>query len=98
MKIENAHRIGKRNSAKPRHILVKFLCRPEKQVILSGARKALHGTQLYLMQDLPLADLKNKHALKDVMKQAYDNHNKLVFRNDKLFIYGKEYRGSLIHD
>ena len=52
VKIENAHRIGKRNSTKPRHILVKFLFRPEKQVILSSARKAFHGTQFYLMQDL----------------------------------------------
>lgn len=93
VKIENAHRIGKHNLSKPRHILVKFLCRPEKQVILSSARKVFHGTQFYLMQDLPFADLKKKHALKDVMKQAYDNNKKPVFRNGKLFIDGKEYCG-----
>ena len=44
------------------------------------------------------ADLQKKHTLKDVMKQAYDNNKKLVFRNDKLFIDGKEYRGWLTYD
>lgn len=92
VKIENAHRIGNRNPDKPRHILVKFLCRPEKQAILTSAKKVLANTEIYVMQDLPLADLKKKHALKDVMKKAYVNHQRPAFRNGKLFIDGKEYR------
>ena len=36
---------------KPSPYLVKVLCRPEKQVVLSGARKALHGMNLYLVQN-----------------------------------------------
>ena len=96
IKIENAHRTGggKRIQDKPRHILVKFLYRPERHAVLMSAKKSLPDTSIYIMQDLPLADQKKKHALRDVMKRAYDNHQRPTFRNGKLFINDKEYHGS----
>lgn len=100
IKIENAHRSGRvpkvasEMSLKPRHILVKFLYRPERLQILKHAKSSLINTSMFVLQDLPAADLAKKRSLRDIMKKAYDSGLKVVFRNGDLFIDGKKHTKS----
>ena len=92
--IENAHRSGRSSNStdgKPRHILVKFLYRPERQAVLVKAKSSLSSSGIYVMEDLPAADLVKKRSLKDVMLKAYQAGKKPVFRNGNLYISGQLY-------
>ena len=93
-KIENAHRSGHPSGSpndKPRHILAKFIYRPERQAILLRAKSTLAKHGIYVVQDLPAADIKTKRSLKEVMHKAYKSGHKTVFRNGTLFINGQRY-------
>ena len=58
---------------------------------MKHAKQVLANTSLFVLQDLPAADIAKKRALRDVMKRAYDSGNRPVFRNGDLFINGKKY-------
>ena len=96
--IEHAHRTGMKSSHasadNPRHIIAKCIYRPEKLSIVRQAKKALQGTEMFVMQDLPLVDAAKKRSLCATMKQAYDKGQKVVFRNGNLFIDGKEFHAA----
>ena len=49
--IENAHRIGRQRLDKPRHIITKLLYRPQRQEVLSVARRSLANT-IFLSQKI----------------------------------------------
>ena len=49
---------------------------------------------MFVMQDLPLVDAAKKRSLHATMKQAYDKGQKVAFRNDNLFIDGKEFHAA----
>jgi hypothetical protein len=92
--IENAHRTGKppkMATDKPRHILAKFLYRPERMLILKRSKVALANSGMFVIQDLPPADAIKKRSLRNVMKKAYDAGKKPIFRSGQLFINGVKY-------
>lgn len=97
IEIENAHRTGKppkSASDKPRHILVKFLYRSERQVILDRAKAmkaSLAKSGLFILRDMPAADVAKKRSLRDVMQKAYRDGRNPVFRDGDLYINGKKY-------
>ena len=84
--IENAHRTGRSPryasdvTDKPRHILVKFLYRPERQKILKHAKRALANSPVFILEDLPAADIAKKRELRDIMKKAYQSGGRPVSR------------------
>ena len=92
--IENAHWSGrppKTPSDKPRHILAKFIYRPERQAILQQGKKALAECGIFMIPDLPAADAAKKRSLRDVMSKAYQEGKKPNFRNGQLYIDGRKY-------
>lgn len=92
--IENAHRSGripKTSTDKPRHILVKFIYRPDRQAVMQRCKSALSERGIFMLQDLPAADAATKKSLRDVMKKAYQAGKRPVFRNGHLYINGQKY-------
>ena len=92
--LENAHRSGrfpKMPTDQPRHILVKFIYRPERQLVLKRCKKALAECGIYMIQDLPAADAAKKRSLKDVMRKAFQEGKKPNFRNGQLYINGQKH-------
>ena len=57
-----------------------------------SAKKALTNSDVFVLPDLPAADVSKKRALRDVMKRAYEAGHHPVFRNGELFIQGKKYQ------
>jgi hypothetical protein len=87
--VEAAHRTGrapKSPTDKPRHIIARFIFRHERYSVLVNAKKALTNSDVFVLPDLPAADVSKKRALRDVMKRAYDAGHHPVFRNGELFI------------
>ncbi|XP_038060387.1 uncharacterized protein LOC119731312 [Patiria miniata] len=93
--IENAHRSGRPTQGKTRHILAKFMYRPERQAVLLKAKAALSGCGIYLIEDLPAADLIKKKSLKEIMHKAYVAGKKPIFRNGQLYINGQRFTPDL---
>lgn len=54
--IENAHRIGKHQAGKSRHIIAKFLFRPERWSILAKARRSFEGTGYFITENVTPED------------------------------------------
>lgn len=86
IEIERAHRVGQRNSEKPRTIVAKFLRFTERQDILRNCSK-LKGTNIYINEDLCEVSLnKRKEQLEELRearragKVAYFVHTKLVVK------------------
>ena len=87
--MERAHRSGritKTPTDRPRQILVKFLYRPERLAVLKRAKEAPSNSGIFVLQDLPAADVAKKRSLREVMKVTY---KKPVFRNGNLYINGQ---------
>ena len=88
--VEAAHRTGRATKSptdKPRHIIARFIFRHERYSVLVNAKKALTNSDVFVLPDLPAADVSKKRALRDVMKRAYDAGHHPVFRiNGELFI------------
>ena len=89
--IENAHRIGKHQTGKSRHIIAKFLFRPERQSILAKARRSLEGTKYFVTEDLTPEDFRKKSKLRPVMNAAFLEGKRPRFRNGQLYINGSLY-------
>ena len=91
VKIEIAHRVGKVEERKDRHIIVKFVSRIERDAVFHQGKKNLKGAKEYVVEDLCPSDYKKKSELKPVMKAAYEKGQKVIFHKGKLFINGKIY-------
>ncbi|XP_071943437.1 uncharacterized protein [Antedon mediterranea] len=91
--IETAHRTGKPStiSGKPRHIIVKFIYRPQRFEVLRRAKSIMKNSEMFVLEDMPVADIIKKRGLREVMKKAYEEGKKTVFRNGNLYINGKMY-------
>ena len=89
VEIERAHRVGQRNSEKPRTIVAKFLRFTVRQDILRNCAK-LKGTNIYVNEDLCEVSLnKRKEQLEELRearrsgKIAYFVHTKLVVKEKR---------------
>ncbi|KAJ8023500.1 hypothetical protein HOLleu_35959 [Holothuria leucospilota] len=89
--IENAHRIGKRSTGKPRQIIAKLLYRPQRKEILLKCRRALQDSPYFITEDLTSEDFKKKASLRHVMSAAFQEGKRPRFVNGKLFINGELY-------
>ena len=89
--IENAHRTGRKRLGKPRHIVAKFLYRPERRKILSNRRNL--SDNVWVVEGLINEDLEVKKVYQDIMKKAFQEGKKPRFYHGKLYIDGVPYRG-----
>ncbi len=86
---EHAHRVGRpREAARP--IIAKLLYRPDKFKILK-MKNELRRSGIQVYEDLCEEDMVTKKRLAPVMKQYYEEGNKVRFFKGKLYINSQPY-------
>ena len=94
IEFQRVHRVGKRvsSSGKPRQIIARFLKYPQREEVMSNARK-LKGKNFGISPDLPSEILERRKKKMKQFKQAKKDGNTAFFSKaepDKLFIDGVE--------
>ncbi|XP_033105865.1 uncharacterized protein LOC117108086, partial [Anneissia japonica] len=74
-----------------RHIIAKFIHRPQRREVLIRAKSVLRSSDMFVTKDLPQADVIKKRSLKIIMDQAYKEGKRPVFKNGNLYISGGAY-------
>lgn len=88
--IENAHRVGRVQNGKPRHVIAKFLRRPERYSVLRQ-RYAFKVDKVMVFEDVIAKDLEARRKLAAVVQDARQNGKKTRFVKGDLIIEGKKY-------
>lgn len=89
--IENAHRTGKtREDGKPRHIIAKFLRRPQRFQVLTQ-RSKFKENKINVVEDLIFSDLQSRRSLSVHAKEAWESKKKVRFSKGSLFIDGVKF-------
>lgn len=88
--IENAHRIGRSDTGRPRHIIVKFLRRTDRFEVLK-ARGKLRESGLIVTEDLIQKDLQKRRQLTEVMSNAKSRGQRVRFTRGDLYLDGVKY-------
>ncbi|CAH3154063.1 unnamed protein product [Porites evermanni] len=94
IEFQRVHRVGKRvsSSGKPRQIIARFLKYPQREEVMSNARK-LKGKNFGISPDLPSEILERRKKKMKQFKQAKKDGKTAFFSRaepDKLFIDGVE--------
>ena len=79
IKIERAHRDGKPNPARDRHILVKLALHPDKLMALKYQRQKLSNDPYFITDDLSRVDLQEKRKYGRQVSLLYSQGVKLRF-------------------
>ena len=87
--IENAHRTGRSINGRPRHIIVKFLRRPQRYAVLRQRNMFKEG--ILVFEDLIPADLAARRKVKDVASEATRQGKRIKYVKGDLFIEGRRY-------
>ena len=66
--IENAHRVGKSMEGKPRHIIAKFLRRPERHLVLQRRNALKENAGIMVFEDLIHKDLQARKRLAPIVE------------------------------
>ena len=90
IEFQRIHQIGKRSSSagKPRHIIARFLRYPDREMIMSNARK-LKGKSFGISADLPKEIMERRKRKMQQYKKAKADGKQAFFSRaepDKLFI------------
>ena len=90
--IENAHRTGKQVEGKPRHIIAKFIRRPDRFKVLK-LKHLFKDKNITVSEDLVFEDLQMRRKLIPFATEAYTQGKKVRFVNGcDLFIDGKLFK------
>lgn len=89
--IENAHRTGKKYPDKPRHIVAKFLRRPERFEVMNQRGK-FTSKGIKIIEDLSYTDLLRRRELQPYAKEAWVAGKKVRFHGSTLHIDGVEFK------
>ena len=79
MKVERAHRDGKKLEGKPRHVLVKLLSYRDKVEIMKSSRVVLKDEKFFIVDDLTKKDLEEKRKYREEVQGLYQHGTKLRF-------------------
>lgn len=88
--IENAHRTVRKIDGKPRHVIAKFLRRPDRFAVLK-VRNYFRSDGIIVAEDLIQKDLIKRRQLSKIMSEARNNSQKVRFSRGDLYIDGKRY-------
>ena len=83
VKVERAHRDGRENRERPRHILVKLSFYADKITALKQQRRLLAQEAFFITDDLTKADLLEKRKFAQQVAQLYREGTKLRFSAGK---------------
>ena len=87
--IENAHRIGKTQQDKPRHIIARFYSRVTRSTVMRTTRTNLRDSPLRFVDDLTKEDLLEKQRVRPLMDELFKTNRRPSFRNGKLYAEGR---------
>ena len=79
VKVERAHRDGRKQEGRPRHILVKLLPYRDKVDVMRRARDALKNERYFITDDLTPIDLHEKQKWVKKVQELYNAGTKLRF-------------------
>jgi hypothetical protein len=88
IKIERAHRLGKRKHGKHRPIVVKFNSFVDREKIRLSS-KNLKETRYGIQEQFPKEIKERRNALIPLWKRARSENKKAVLITDKLFVDGR---------
>jgi hypothetical protein len=88
IKIEKAHRLGKRKQGKPRPIVVKLNCFVYREKIRLSS-KSLKETRYGIQEQFPKEIKEWRNALIPLWKRTWSEKKKAVLITDKLFVDGR---------
>ncbi|KAJ8027348.1 hypothetical protein HOLleu_32474 [Holothuria leucospilota] len=83
VRIERAHRDGRLNPTRPRHILAKLSFYQDKITALKHQRRALENEPFFITDDLTKRDLQEKRKWASQVTQLYNQGTKLRFSAGK---------------
>ena len=89
--LERAHRIGRITSDKPRDIVAKFKCYPEREAVYRN-RRNLMGTNVFVNEDLCPATQEIRRQQMDALKEARQN-GKIAYFNYRTLVVREQRRG-----
>ena len=88
--IEHAHPVGKREGEKVT-LIARLFSRPRRNAILARAKKKTYEAgKIRVVEDMTRVDFIRRKNAYPLMKDAYDEGKKAVFRRGKLIIEGQE--------
>ncbi|KAH3736779.1 hypothetical protein DPMN_043352 [Dreissena polymorpha] len=93
--VENAYRVGKKQSGKVRQIVFRVRSFNHKLAIFSSRKTALDKRNYYITDDLTEFDREHISQLKPIIDQAMREKKNVKYRNGALFIDGQRYRGPI---
>lgn len=82
-RIERAHRDGKPDADRPRHILFKFLSFRDKVTVMKSTRASLANENYFMVDDLTKDDLTEKRRHAQEVSRLYQQGTKLKFSAGK---------------
>ena len=83
--IEYAHRSGKAQQDKPRHIIAHFYSRVTRSTAMRTTRTNLRDSPLRFVDDLTKEDLLEKQRVRPLMDELFKTNRRPSFRNGKLY-------------
>lgn len=83
--LEYAHRVGRAQENTNRTIIFKLFSRIQVHAILNK-RKDFFSSRFPLHRDLPKADLEEKLKYSELMKEKYENNEKVVFTRGSWYV------------
>lgn len=90
--VENAHRTGKKQDWRPRHIIAKLYSRPFKGKLLQAAKSADGKTELNevrFVEDFTPSDFETRKKALPLMRKAFEEGKRVRFTKGKLFVDGR---------
>ena len=90
--VENAHRTGKKQGERPRHIIAKLYSRPFKRRLLQAAKSADGKTELNevrFVEDFTLSDFETRKKALPLMRKAFEEGKRVRFTKGELFVDGR---------
>ena len=90
--VENAHRTGKKQGERPRHIIAKLYSRPFKRRLLQAAKSADGKTELNevkFVEDFTPSDFETRKKALPLMRKAFEEGKRVRFTKGKLFVDGR---------
>ena len=90
--VENAHRTGKKQDGRPRHIISKLYSRPFKSKLLQAAKSADGKAELNevrFVEKFTPSDFETRKKALPLMRKAFEEGKRVRFTKGKLFVDGR---------
>ena len=100
VEVVKCYRLGKKQSSRPRSLLVQLRDETSRNLVLSNAPKLRHSQtwrQVYIQQDLtPPEREAHKKLYQELKRRRNDGENNLVIRNGRIIPYSEKFQSRIL--